>query len=161
MAAPAGAGFRAEVGQGAGDPFAGLARVQLLQVVVQQQGGVGGHQVHQGRAEGLAQAGACGQQPGHVGFVDALEQAQDEAVDGRHFDARLRGAHWASSASRMRLTAATEPGLSPCTQRVWAFSGRSLPSLARSGSPRARVRAWATTCSGSWCTAPGRLRDTR
>ncbi len=153
--------FRAQVGQRRGDPRAGFAGVELEQVVLQEQGGVGRHQVEQGGAERRPQVFLRRQQPGHVGFVDALEQAQDEAVDGGHLDARLRLAHAASRASRMRRTAASEAGLSPCTQRVCASSARALPSLARSAAPRASRRAWASTVSASWCTAPGWLRETR
>jgi len=77
-----------QVAERLGDQCADLRRADALQVVVQQQGGVGRHQVDQRGTEAGAQALAGGQHPGHVAFVDVLEQTQDQAVDPGDFQAR-------------------------------------------------------------------------
>ncbi|MNY29010.1 hypothetical protein D3C86_1630280 [compost metagenome] len=135
---------RLQVGEGLGDQFAQALPRHAFEVVMQQQGGVGRHQIDQRVAKAGAQALAGGQHPGHVAFVDVVEQAQDQAVDAGYFEFRDGRAHAnlrASKASRMRRTAATDSALSPCTQSVWACKDNELPSLASSAWPLARLTA--------------------
>ena len=80
-----------------------------------------------------------------------------------HFTAILRSARRSrprpSSASWMRRASSGAPGVSPWTQMVSTRSGTSRPAGGEDDAvARPCGRRAATTASGSWMTAPGRLR---
>jgi len=77
--------------------LAGLVIVQLRQVVLHQQGRVGGHQIDECSTERIPHTLSGGQHPRHIVLVDLIEQAQHQAIDADHLDPR-RHAGSASSA---------------------------------------------------------------
>src|SRR5450830_1940335 len=62
------------------------------------------------------------------------------------------------SAARIRFVSSCAPGVSPWTQIVSTRSGTSRPAAVSTTRSPAMRTARATTASGSWMTAPGRLR---
>ncbi|MNG14895.1 hypothetical protein D3C84_986870 [compost metagenome] len=62
------------------------------------QRGIGRHQINQALGKSAAQALAGGEHPRHVAFVDAVEQAHHQAVDGHHLNTVVHGTAWASRA---------------------------------------------------------------
>ncbi|MNP00230.1 hypothetical protein D3C76_920170 [compost metagenome] len=116
--APGGLFDRPQVIQHGGDQRTRLARSNLAQVVVQHQRGIGRDYVQQPFAEHQLQTLAGRHQPGDVAFLDSIEQAQGQAVDGGNLDARLHAGNSSSRAWRILRTAAMEPSLSPWTHSV-------------------------------------------
>lgn len=76
---------RGELGQQLEQPAAHRLRVEAHRIEDHQQGGVGGHQVHQGVPEGVFALTAQGGEPGQVALLDGVEQPHHPAVEACGF----------------------------------------------------------------------------